>query len=64
MHPTPVRRTLQRPIDHRGLGAAGGRAAPRLPSASTSSLYELAGLSTGQPRRDPQLESLKLPVAL
>jgi hypothetical protein len=33
MHATPVRRTLQRPIDHLALGAAGGRAAPTLPSA-------------------------------
>jgi hypothetical protein len=45
-------------------GVAGGRAAPGLPSADPSSFYELAGLVAGQPRRDPQPESLKLPLAL
>jgi hypothetical protein len=48
--------------EYRGMSA--GRAAPGLPSASTSSLYELARLGAGQPRRDPQPKSLKLPLAL
>ena len=64
MHATPVRRTLHRPIDHLALGTAGGRAASRPPSADLRSFYELAAIVAGQPRRDPQPKSLKLPVAL
>jgi hypothetical protein len=37
MHPTPVRRTIHRPIDYLGLGAAGGRAAPRASSSRSRS---------------------------
>ena len=40
----------------------GGRAAPGLPSADPNSLYELAGLVAGQPRREPGTQTLKLPV--
>src|ERR1019366_6815415 len=61
MHATPVRRPLQRPIDHLALRAAGGRAAPGLPSADLRSIYDLAAIIAGQPRRDPQPERLKLP---
>ena len=64
MHPTSVRRTVHSTIDHLGRGAGGGRAAPSLPSANLRSLYELAAIVAGQPRRDPQPESLKLPDAL
>ena len=61
--PAAVSGPLDRLIDQLGehcRGVPGGRAAPRLPSADPSSLYELAGLVAGQPRRDPQPESLKL----
>jgi hypothetical protein len=60
MDPTPVRRTVDGAIDQLGRGVRGGRAAPGLPSANPSSLYELAVIVAGQPRRDPQPESLKL----
>src|SRR5665213_1491606 len=42
----------------------GGRAAPGVPSASFHSPYGLAPLVAGHPRRDPQLEGLKLPIPL
>jgi len=63
MHPPPVRRTLDRIIDHLLRGDPGGAAAG-LPSADLRSLYELAAIVAGQPRRDPWLKAFKLPAAL
>jgi hypothetical protein len=65
--PAATARAVDGLIDQLGRarrGARGGRAAPGLPSANPSSFYELAAIVAGQPRRDPQPESLKLPVAL
>jgi hypothetical protein len=59
----PVNGLIDQPVRQRR-GAGGGRAAAGLPSANLRSFYELAAIVAGQPRRDPQPESLKLPVAL
>jgi hypothetical protein len=61
--PAAAHRPLDGVIDDLGRdrpGVPGWRAAPRLPSADLRSLYELAAILAGQPRRDPQPESLKL----